>query len=35
MNSNQILTADLIDILFEGKNKAHGAYKLSKLILTF
>ena len=30
MNSNEILTADLIDILFEGKNKAYGAYDLRK-----
>ncbi len=30
MNSNEILTADIIDILFEGKNKAYGAYDLRK-----
>lgn len=30
MNSNEILTADLIDILFEGRNKAYGAYDLRK-----
>ncbi len=30
MNSNEILTADLIDILFEGKNKVYGAYDLRK-----
>ena len=30
MNSNEILTADIIDIIFEGKNKAYGAYDLRK-----
>ena len=30
MNSNEILTTDIIDILFEGKNKAYGAYDLRK-----
>ena len=30
MNSNQILTADVLDIIFEGRNKAYGAYELRK-----
>ena len=30
MKSNEILTADIIDIIFEGKNKAYGAYDLRK-----
>jgi hypothetical protein len=30
MDINKILTADFLDILFEGKNKAYGAYELRK-----
>ncbi len=30
MNSNEILKADLLDILFEGRNKQYGAYTLRK-----
>jgi periplasmic protein TonB len=30
MNSNQILTADVLDIIFEGRNKDYGAYELRK-----
>jgi protein TonB len=30
MESNKILTADILDILFEGKNKEYGAYVLRK-----
>lgn len=30
MNSNEILQADLLDILFEGRNKQYGAYTLRK-----
>jgi protein TonB len=30
MEANQILQSDLLDILFEGKNKAYGAYELRK-----
>lgn len=30
MDANQILKADLLDILFEGKNKEYGAYDLRK-----
>jgi periplasmic protein TonB len=30
MEANKILTADLLDILFEGKNKSYGAYELRK-----
>ena len=30
MDINKILTADFLDILFEGKNKAYGAYDLRK-----
>lgn len=30
MQPNQILTADLLDILFDGKNKEYGAYQLRK-----
>ena len=30
MDTNKILTADFLDILFEGKNKAYGAYELRK-----
>lgn len=28
MQTNQILSADLIDIIFDGRNKAYGAYEL-------
>jgi len=30
MDSNKILSADILDILFEGKNKEYGAYDLRK-----
>lgn len=30
MDVNKILTADILDILFEGKNKAYGAYDLRR-----
>jgi protein TonB len=30
MESNQILRSDLLDILFDGRNKAYGAYDLRK-----
>ena len=30
METNKILTADLLDILFEGRNKDYGAYELRK-----
>ncbi len=30
MNANQILQSDILDILFEGKNKSYGAYDLRK-----
>jgi len=30
MKTQQILTADVLDILFEGRNKAYGAYMLRK-----
>jgi len=30
MDSNKILSADILDILFEGKNKDYGAYDLRK-----
>ena len=30
MNAQQLLKADLLDILFEGKNKSYGAYPLRK-----
>ena len=30
MTSNQLLTADLLDILFEHRNKAYGAYAIRK-----
>ena len=30
METNKILSADLLDILFEGKNKEYGAYELRK-----
>lgn len=31
MNSNKILSSDVLDILFEKRNKAYGAYMLRKL----
>lgn len=30
MEANKILNADLLDIIFEGKNKSYGAYELRK-----
>ncbi|MCW3113477.1 MAG: energy transducer TonB, partial [Segetibacter sp.] len=30
MELNKIMNADLIDILFDGKNKEYGAYELRK-----
>ncbi len=30
METNKILSADLLDIIFEGKNKDYGAYELRK-----
>jgi periplasmic protein TonB len=30
MEANKILNSDILDILFEGKNKAYGAYQLRK-----
>ena len=30
MESNKILSADILDIVFEGRNKAYGAYELRK-----
>lgn len=30
MNQTNLLTADILDILFEGRNKAYGAYELRK-----
>ncbi len=30
MEANKILNADILDIIFEGKNKAYGAYQLRK-----
>jgi protein TonB len=30
MDTNKILNADILDIIFEGKNKAYGAYQLRK-----
>ena len=30
MDSNKILSADILDIIFEGKNKQYGAYELRK-----
>ena len=30
MEPNKILSADLLDILFEGRNKEYGAYELRK-----
>ena len=30
MEINKILSADILDIIFEGKNKEYGAYELRK-----
>jgi len=30
MEINKILTADILDIIFEGRNKEYGAYELRK-----
>ena len=30
METNKILSADILDIIFEGRNKAYGAYDLRK-----
>ena len=30
MEANKILDADILDIIFDGKNKAYGAYQLRK-----
>jgi protein TonB len=30
MDINKILSADVLDIIFEGRNKAYGAYDLRK-----
>ena len=30
MEINKILSADILDIIFEGRNKAYGAYDLRK-----
>ena len=30
MEANKILSSDLLDILFEGKNKDYGAYELRR-----
>jgi protein TonB len=30
MEANKILSTDLLDLLFEGKNKAYGAYELRR-----
>ncbi|RYZ00579.1 MAG: energy transducer TonB, partial [Chitinophagaceae bacterium] len=30
MEANKILNADLLDLVFEGRNKAYGAYDLRK-----
>ena len=30
MEANQILKSDILDIIFEGKNKEYGAYDLRK-----
>ncbi|MFZ1306550.1 MAG: energy transducer TonB, partial [Ferruginibacter sp.] len=30
MEANKILSADVLDIIFEGKNKEYGAYQLRK-----
>ena len=30
MDINKILSADILDIIFEGRNKEYGAYELRK-----
>ena len=30
MDSNKILSADMLDIIFDGRNKEYGAYELRK-----
>ena len=30
MEINKILTADILDIIFDGRNKEYGAYELRK-----
>ena len=30
MEANKIMSADILDILFEGRNKEYGAYELRK-----
>jgi protein TonB len=30
MDVNKIMSADILDIIFEGKNKEYGAYELRK-----
>ena len=30
MDVNKILNADILDIIFEGRNKEYGAYELRK-----
>ena len=30
MEANKILSADILDIIFEGRNKEYGAYELRK-----
>ena len=30
MEANKILSADLLDLVFEGRNKEYGAYELRK-----
>ena len=30
METNKILNADILDIIFEGRNKEYGAYELRK-----
>src|SRR5689334_17558975 len=30
MNANKIATADILDILFDGRNKTYGAYELRR-----
>jgi len=32
MEAKQILKSDLLDILFEGKNKEYGAYELRSAV---
>ena len=30
MDTNKILTADLLDVIFDNKNKEYGAYELRR-----